>query len=79
MKKLNGSLFLKLLAFVMVCIMTPLLIGCCWFAAEAYEDGMYLTVWYFVDEYTMLHYISVEYYDSDIASYEMVRDTYNLA
>lgn len=44
-----------------------------------YEDGMYLTVWYFVDEYTMLHYISVEYYDSDIASYEMVRDTYNLA
>lgn len=42
MKKLNGSLFLKLLAFVAVCIMTPLLIGCCWFAAEAYEDGMYL-------------------------------------
>ena len=42
MKKINGSLFLKLLAFAVVCIITPLLIGCCWFAAEAYEDGMYL-------------------------------------
>lgn len=42
MKKLSGSLFLKLLAFVAVCIITPLFIGCCWFAAEAYEDGMYL-------------------------------------
>ena len=42
MKKLYGSLFLKLLAFVAVCIITPLFIGCCWFAAEAYEDGMYL-------------------------------------
>ena len=41
-----------------------------------YQDGMYLTVWYFVDEYTMLHYVSVEYFDSDIASYEMVKDTY---
>ena len=43
-----------------------------------YQDGMYLTVWYFVDSYGMLHYISVEYFDSDIASYEMVRDTYTL-
>ena len=42
MKKLYGSLFLKLLAFVAVCIITPLFIGCCFFAAEAYEDGMYL-------------------------------------
>ncbi len=42
MKKLNGSLFLKMLSFVIVCIITPLLIGCCWFAAEAYEEGMYL-------------------------------------
>lgn len=42
MKKLYGSLFLKLLAFVAVCIITPLFIGCCWFAAEAYDDGMYL-------------------------------------
>lgn len=41
MKKLSGSLFLKMLAFVVVCIVTPLLIGCCWFAAEAYEEGMY--------------------------------------
>ena len=42
MKKLSGSLFLKLLAFVAVCIITPLFVGCCFFATEAYEDGMYL-------------------------------------
>ena len=42
MKKLSGSLFLKLLTFVAVCIITPLFVGCCFFAAEAYEDGMYL-------------------------------------
>ncbi len=42
MKKLSGSLFLKLLAFVTVCIITPLLIGCGWFAAEAYDEGMYI-------------------------------------
>ena len=43
MKKLYGSLFLKLLAFVAVCIITPLFIGCCWFAAEAYDEGMYIS------------------------------------
>ena len=43
MKKFYGSLFLKLLAFVMVCIITPFFIGCCFFATEAYEDGMYLS------------------------------------
>ena len=43
-----------------------------------YSDGMYLTLWYFVDNNNKLHYISVEYFDSDIASYEMVRDTYRL-
>ena len=42
MKKFYGSLFFKLLAFVMVCIITPFFIGCCFFATEAYEDGMYL-------------------------------------
>ena len=43
MKKLFGSLFLKMLGFVIVCILTPLLIGCGWFAAEAYDDGMYFS------------------------------------
>ena len=43
-----------------------------------YQDGMYLTVWYFVDKNNRLHYISVEYFGSDTASYEMVRDTYRL-
>jgi len=41
-----------------------------------YQDGMYLTVWYFVDSNNKLHYISVEYFGNDIDSYEMVRDTY---
>ena len=41
MKKLSRSLFLKMLAFVLICIMTPVLIGCAFFAAEAYDDGMY--------------------------------------
>ena len=43
-----------------------------------YQDGMYLTIWYFVDKNNRLHYISVEYLGSDKASYEMVRDTYRL-
>ncbi len=43
-----------------------------------YQDGMYLTIWYFVDNNNRLHYISVEYFESDIVSYEMVRDTYKL-
>lgn len=43
-----------------------------------YSDGIYLTIWYFVDGNNKLHYISVEYTEEDIVSYEMVRDTYNL-
>lgn len=42
-----------------------------------YDNGEYLTVWYFVDEDLHLHYISVEYFEDDTASYEMVRDTYS--
>ena len=41
-----------------------------------YMTGEYFSVWFFVDEDLNLHYITVEYYDSDTASYEMVRDTY---
>lgn len=41
MKKLFRSLFLKMLAFVLVCILTPVLIGCGWFASVAYDEGMY--------------------------------------
>ena len=41
-----------------------------------YDDGKYLTVWYFVDGDLAMHYITAEYYESDIAAYEMVRDTY---
>ena len=43
-----------------------------------YQDGMYLTIWLFADSSNYLHYISVEYFESDRASYEMVRDTYRL-
>ena len=43
-----------------------------------YQDGMYLTIWYFVDSHNRLHYLSVEYYPDDYVSYEMVRDTYTL-
>ena len=43
-----------------------------------YKDGMYLTIWIFIDKNDQLHYISVEYMPSDKASYEMVRDTYRL-
>ena len=41
-----------------------------------YEPGKYITAWYFVDEDLRMHYITVEYNDSDIASYELVKDTY---
>ena len=41
-----------------------------------YDDGKYITAWYFVDEDLAMHYITAEYYDSDIAAYEMGRDTY---
>ena len=42
-----------------------------------FQDGEYLTVWYFVDDDYYLHYISVEYYEDDIDSYYMVTDTYS--
>ena len=42
-----------------------------------YQDGMFLTVWYFIDENNYLHYVSVEYFQSDYVSYEMVRDTFS--
>lgn len=41
MKKLAGSLFLKLLSFVLVCVFTPILIGCAFFASETYDEGIY--------------------------------------
>ena len=41
-----------------------------------YQDGEYITVWYFVDDDLHMHYISVEYYEDDIDSYYMVSDTY---
>ena len=44
-----------------------------------YQDGMYLTIMYFTDDNGYLHFISVEYYPNDIASYEMVKDTYTLS
>ena len=43
-----------------------------------YQDGMYLNIWVFLDNNNKLHYISVEYFESDKVSYEMVRDTYRL-
>ena len=43
-----------------------------------YQDGMILTVWYFYDNEDRLHYMSVEYYESDIASYQMVKDTFTM-
>lgn len=41
-----------------------------------YEDGKYFTAWYFVDENLAMHYITAQYYDSDIEAYVLVRDTY---
>ena len=41
MKKLAGSLFLKILSFVLVCIFTPLLIGSVYYASECYDEGIY--------------------------------------
>ncbi len=43
-----------------------------------YQDGMYISIWLFADRNNKLHFISVEYYPDDVASYEMVRDTYRL-
>lgn len=43
-----------------------------------YQDGMYLTVWLFVDKNGKMHYNSIEYFDYDIASYNMFVDTYTI-
>ena len=43
-----------------------------------FESGEYYSVWFFVDDDLRLHYVTVLYFDSDTASYEMVRDTYTL-
>ncbi len=43
-----------------------------------YQDGMILSVWYFYDNEDRLHYVSVEYYSTDIASYNMVKDTFTM-
>ena len=41
MKKIAGSLFLKITAFVLVCILTPILVGSLYYASEAYDEGAY--------------------------------------
>ena len=41
-----------------------------------YKDGMNVNIWLFLDENNKFHYITVEYFDSDKASYEMVKSTY---
>lgn len=41
MKKIFGSLFIKMVAFVLVCILCPILVFCAFFAAEAYDEGFY--------------------------------------
>ena len=49
---------------------------------EAYEisgkatDGMYVNLWLFLDSNNKFHYITIEYFESDKASYEMVKNTY---
>ena len=43
-----------------------------------YQDGMILSVWYFYDNEDRLHYVSVEYYPTDMASYNMVKDTFTM-
>ena len=43
MKKLLGSLFGKISAFVLVCLLTPVLFGCIYGMAEAYDEGLYYT------------------------------------
>ena len=43
-----------------------------------YEDDMILSVWYFYDNDGRLHYMSVEYYTYDVASYDIVKDTFTM-
>ena len=41
-----------------------------------YESGQYITAWFFIDGEHKYHYVTITYYDTDIASYEMVKNTY---
>ena len=41
-----------------------------------HSSGMYVNLWLFLDNNNKFHYITVEYYDSDKASYDMVKSTY---
>lgn len=43
-----------------------------------YQDGMWLNVWIFVDNNGKLHYNSIEYFENDVASYNMFVETYTL-
>ena len=41
-----------------------------------YADGTNLSIFLFLDGNSKLHYITVEYKDSDVASYDMLKSTY---
>ena len=41
-----------------------------------YSDGTNLSIFLFLDGNSKLHYITIEYKDSDVASYEMLKSTY---
>lgn len=41
-----------------------------------YPDGTILNIWVFLDKNNKMHYITIEYFESDKASYNMVKDTY---
>ena len=43
-----------------------------------YQDGMWLNVWIFVDNNGKLHYNSIEYFENDVASYNMFVETYTI-
>jgi len=44
-----------------------------------YQDGMYLSVWLFVDKNGKMHYNSIEYFESDKASYDMFVNNYTIS
>ena len=41
-----------------------------------HKSGLNVNLWLFLDENNKFHYVTVEYYDSDKASYDMVKSTY---
>ena len=41
-----------------------------------HTSGLNVHLWLFLDGNNKFHYVTVEYYDSDKASYDMVKDTY---